>query len=171
MTFTELAQEVLNRCGEGFQDYIERAGEHLKKNIEDLINNGAMGEADYPGLIVEYLDAYSVTIPLSSFFGSESYQLLKIMSVLVDDVKIDLISNAEYDVSAKLGSLFSKGYIYRSGEIQFVGIVSASGVRIRLVKRFVPATTEEDMLNSFTLRFIDALTDLTVQTLYKEINS
>ena len=169
MTFTELAQEVLNRCGEGFQDYIERAGEHLKKNIEDLINNGAMGEADYPGLIVEYNESFTAKIPLSTIL--RDYQLLKIVSVLVDAVKIDLISNAEYDVSDKLGSLFSKGYIYKSGQIQFVGIVSASGVRIRLVKRFVPATTEEDMLDSFTLRFIDALTDLTVQTLYKEINS
>jgi hypothetical protein len=169
MTFTELANEVILRCGEGFQDYVERAKSHLVKNFEELIMGGAVGEQDYAGLIFEYTDGYSAKYKLSDIYAEAT--LLKIMSVFADTTKLDLLSNSERDNIAGLSDLVGKSYFYREGNFEFINCSSSSSLTFKFVKRFVPATAEENLYDSFTDNFLNKAIDATVETLYREINS
>ncbi len=170
MTFTELAQEVLYRCGEGYQDYLSRCKEHLLKNIDDIINTGVMSERDYYGLILSFNDGYSNPYPIHDLLDGQ-YQMLKLLTVYVGSDKIDELSVNEKNVTSKLGTLFGKGYFYREGALTFLGISSASTISIEIIKRYTEPSPETDLRDTFTVKFTDALIDLTVQTLYKEINS
>jgi len=169
MTFTELANEVILRCGEGFQDYLERAKSHLVKNFEELIMGGAVGEQDYAGLIFDFTDTYSDTYDLNKIYTQSIF--LKILSVFADTSKLDFLSNNEIDNLSGLSDLVGKSYYYKDKAVVFVNCEDSDNIKFKLVKRFVPDPAEENLYDSFTDNFLNKAIDATVETLYREINS
>lgn len=184
MTFTELAQEVLYRCGEGYQDYLDRAKAHLVKNFELLMLSSEMKETDYYGMIRE-VEFTTPENPLSvlDIFDEESERsvgMLRFMylqranaSLQVEKYKLDMITNDEYSNYSKISD-FIERYSYYMSESNF-NFVTDFSLNDRLyftyLKRYEQQSVETDLVDLFSDNFISKSIDLTVQSLYKEINS
>ena len=72
MTLAELQQEILSRCGEGYENWADRAQSAFKTSVYDLIKSGEYEPYDYHGLLFsseETLDSGTTDILLSKWIG------------------------------------------------------------------------------------------------------
>lgn len=174
MTFLELTTELLNRCGEGYQDYLVEAKAILIKVFSDMIVNGAVTEDEYYGLIAKlpttnFSSQYNVFADISQ----ESDNLVKILSVEVDGVRLDQITNSEYTRRTQISNLLPFCYYYLDGKLYFINIPSTpipTSLSLRYIRRF-EETVSQDLNYLFTESFLNKALDLAVPIVYQEINA
>lgn len=169
MKFTELATEVLNRCGEGYQDYLARCKEHLKFNFERMMNSPEFTDRDYYGLVKIYSDTFDGD-PIE--VNTINADLFKIISVQVKDVDYDFIEHEIIKNKERVSAFFSKQFYYFwDGGIIFASYEGEGEVlNIKYLQRYVPEIgPETDLLNTFSDNFVNRAIDITVETMSKEI--
>jgi hypothetical protein len=78
MTSTQLFTEILNRCGEGYENWTDRAKAHFKSAIIEIVKSGKFHETQYPGLIFrkEVTGLTGAAIAFTSFVQS-GYEFIK----------------------------------------------------------------------------------------------
>lgn len=72
MTLAELRQEILSRCGEGYENWTDRAYAIFKTAVFDLVKSGEYEPYDYHGLIFtshEELDIGTTEVLISKWIG------------------------------------------------------------------------------------------------------
>jgi len=170
MTFTQLATEICKRAGEGYQDFTDRAKEYLKTIFETLMLSPEFTEMDYYGQVQTLTQAFDDD-PLG--LTSISANLLKIISIRVDDDVFDELTAIELTNTERLGDLLPKNYFYvKDGKLYFQHAAGVTPtIHIRYLNRYVTETpTESDLLTKFSDRFINRSMDLCVESLYREIS-
>lgn len=175
MTFLELTTELLNRCGEGYQDYLAEAKAILIKVFSDMIVNGAVTEDEYFGLIANTTAiGFTTPFPVYDVIQAEGFNFVKFLSVLVDNKVIDSITNAEYTRKTELGTLLPFSYYYMNGHLNFTNVPVhpdpiPNELVIKYVKKYVEDT--EDLNYKFSNSFLNKALDLAVPIVYQEINA
>lgn len=171
MTFTQLATEILYRCGEGYQDYLSRCKELLKTNFETMMLSNEFNDKDYYGQIKIYNAVFSGD-PLE--VEDIDANLFRILSIKVDDVDYDFINHDVIRNLQRINAFLPNNYYYmRNGEIVFVyDEGEGETLEIKFLQKYTPETpTEADLLTVFSDNFINRSMDITVESMLREIRS
>ena len=175
MTFTELATELCNRCGEGYQDYVNPAKEMLYQAFDTLILNGLATEDEYFGLIKNTGDKdFSSTFDFYSVIEDDANIFIKLLAVKVDNVKVDQLTPDEYNVSSRISALIgSPSYYFNDGILYFVNVPTVAPVSVSLsyVKRYKEASALDNINKYISTSFAEKALELAQPKLYAEINS
>ena len=175
MTFTELATELCNRCGEGYQDYVNPAKDMLYQAFDALILNNLATEDEYFGLIKTTTDyVFMSEFLVHDIVTAESDEIIKILAVKADGIKIDQLTNEEYNVSSRISSLIgSPSYYFNDGILYFVNVptVVPASISLSYVKRYKEASALDNINKYISTSFAEKALDLAQPKLYAEINS
>jgi len=174
MKLADLALDLCYKLGEGYQNYIDRAEAHLTDAFNNLILSGNADESEYFGLIQNYDKTITEEeISVNDITGSNAVEVLKILSVIVDDAIYDMISNTEYEHIDYLSAFITTAYYFKKGSLYLVGLTGVSWeLSVRFIQVFKDASpTPLELNNYFTNSFLDKAEDMAMKTLYAEINA
>lgn len=102
MTITELKNEILYRCGEGYENWGDRAEQAFRASVAELIGSNIYSGAEYHGLISQGSYTASggeTSLEISALLGA-NYELIRFMEATLvrdtDTYRADLASYAEH---------------------------------------------------------------------------
>jgi len=133
MTRLGLFTEICNRCGEGFENWIERAKAHFKASVIELLAQGGFVQNEYPIMLLEgsyVFEADNTIINLSDIIDSQ-YSIIefnKVKHTTLDGVesKVHVLNFSDYQAYEYNTTLLPSGDIaayYRSdGALVFANI-------------------------------------------------
>lgn len=175
MTFTQLATELCNLCGEGYQDYINRAKEHLYRAFDNLILTGQAREDEYYGLINSATASFNLDEKIASFPELNTDNMVKIISVTVDGTPIDQLTNDEAVRAEQMPDFVANLCFYvQHGQMIFLNVPQTpplpTNTKVTYVNKFKEEDPGYDVNKLITNSFAEKALLIAKPTLLEEIN-
>jgi len=142
MTNTALFTEILNRCGEGYEGWTERAKAAFKSTIIEMVKSDMFHETEYPGLIFrkEVTGLSGASVAFSSIIqsGYEFIRWLSFDATIASPAatkKVQIVSYPEY-----------QAYVYNPsilGSSDTIAYETYTGSAVNLTFSFTVATGDK----------------------------
>jgi hypothetical protein len=189
MTNTALLTEILNRCGEGYENWTERAKAYFKSSVIEMVKSRRFHETQFPGLIYrkEVTSQTSASIAYTTFIQS-GYEFIRwitfgfIASGGFTTLNVQILSFPEYQAWLLNSALITDAtqlYAYEvsagMGSSATLNFKTALASGDKLYPTFVAwndviwTTPNTDLAGHFSDEFLETAIQLSVEKLKSEI--